>query len=197
MKRLIIYLFTIILVFTLCSCQNDNSNNVRKKSNDSVKVVLLDVLNGHNDFTFNKTEQKNIEKFTFSTEYNALNAFNPQGYAFVDCNDDNTDELLIIDASLQFVLLLRYENNTVYGYILDNIDFKSVKTDGRFKSRKNAFTLIQSVKFDGIDIKIEELAYFDDKTNIFKLNNKVCSKEQADEYLKKWDSNKNIEWETI
>lgn len=197
----------LIICFSFGGC-----NNAEKK-NKEAKEILNKVLNKEQDFifkslVFDKVTEENLEKFSFSTVSNAINAFIPQSYAFVDFNSDGIEELLMVEVTLKFFLILRYDSEKVYGYIIENISLQDIKTDGSFLTLGNVYNedykvvgtrnTISRVEFDGTECKISNLAYKDDSSNIYKLNEKSAEKEETEKYFDDWNNNTiKIDWITI
>ncbi len=169
-----------------------------KNNNEQVKKVLQKVLTHEQNFTFkslvfDEVTEENLEKFTFPSEDFWKNTFLPQAYMFVDFDSDNVEELLIIDMWLQFFLILRYENNAVFGYILTNIDLQNIKTDGTFLTRmyytEPPTTAISKVSFEGLNCQVTNLAYKDESKNEYRLNEKPAEKEAVLTYFDDWNKN--------
>ncbi len=166
-----------------------------KNNNEQVKKVLQKVLTHEQNFTFkclvfDKVTEENLEKFTFPSEDSWRNTFLPQAYMFIDFDSDNVEELLIIDMRLQFFLILRYENNAVFGYILENMDVQNIKTDGTFLTKiYKGYTAISKVSFDGLNCQVTHLAYKDEVENEYRLNEKPAEKEAVLTYFDDWNKN--------
>ncbi len=198
MKKLIAIFMCLVLCLSFVGC-----NNIEKQ-NDEAKEVLQRVLEKEQSFTykclvFDKVTEESLEKFSFPTETNAINAFVPQGYAYVDFDSDGIEELLIVDATLRFFLILRYDNENVNGYILENISLQEIKTDGSFLTvRYNGYTAVSRVSFDGLDCAVTNLAYKDDSANTYQLNQKSATRDEVEKYFDDWNENTaKISWVTI
>lgn len=198
MKNLIAVFICLVMCFSFVGCNNS------EKQNDEAKEVLQKVLSKEQSFTvkslvFDKVTEENLEKFSFPTEANAINAFVPQGYVYVDFDSDGIEELLIVDATLRFFLILRYDNENVNGYILENISLQDIKTDGSFSMViYKSYTTVSRVTFDGLDCKVSNLAYKDDLANTYQLNKKSATKDEVEKYFDDWNENTTkISWVTI
>lgn len=148
---------------------------------------------------FDKVTEESLKEFRFHTEYSALNPFIPQGYAYVDFDSDGLEELVIVDATLKFFLILRYDNENVNGYILENISLQDIKTDGSFLNvRYNSYTAISRVSFEELDSVVTNFAYKDDSANTYQLNQKSATKDEVEKYFDDWNGNTTkISWTTI
>ena len=188
----------------LVSCLSFVGCNNTEKQNDEAKEALQRILEKEQSFTykclvFDKVTEESLEKFSFPTETNAINAFVPQRCAYVDFDSDGIEELLIVDVTLNFFLVLRYDNENVNGYILENISLQEIKTDGSFLTvRYNSYTAVSRVSFDGLDCAVTNLAYKDDSTNTYQLNKKSATRDEVEKYFDDWNENSTkISWVTI
>ncbi len=198
MKKLLAVFMCLILCLFFVGCNNT------EKQNEESKEILQKVLEKEQSFTykcmiFDKVSEESLEKFSFPTEANAINAFVPQGYVYLDFDSDGIEELLIVDATLNFFLILRYDNEKVNGYILDDIDLQGIKTDGSFSIvRYNSYTTVSKVSFDGYDCNVTNLAYKDDASSTYQLNEKSATKDEVEKYFDDWNENTTeISWVTI
>ena len=198
MKKLLAIFLCLLMCLVFSGC-----NNTEKK-NDEAKTVLTKVLDNEQNFSykclvFDKVTEENLKEFRFHTEYSALNPFIPQGYAYVDFDSDGIDELVIVDATLKYFLILRYDNENVNGYILENISLQDIKTDGSFLTvRYNSYTAISRVSFKELDCVVKNLACKDDSANTYQLNQKSATKDEVEKYFGDWNENTTkISWTTI
>ncbi len=197
-KKLIAIFMCLVICLSFVGCNNT------EKQNNEAKETLQRVLEKELSFTykclvFDKVTEESLEKFNFHTGYSALNPFVPQGYAYVDFDSDGIEELLIVDATLNFFLILRYDNENVNGYILENISLQEIKTDGSFLTdRYNSYTAVSRVSFDGLDCAVTNLAYKDDSANAYLLNQKSATRDEVEKYFDDWNENTTkISWVTI
>ncbi len=198
MKKLIAIFMCLVMCLSIVGCNNT------EKQNDEAKETLLRVLEKEQNFNykclvFDKVTEESLGEFRFHTEYSALNPFVPQGYAYVDFDSDGIDELVIVDATLNFFLILRYYNENVNGYILENISLQDIKTDGSFLTvRYNSYTAISRVSFEELDCAVTNLAYKDDSENIYQLNQESATRDEVEKYFDNWNENTTkISWVTI
>ena len=188
----------LVLCLSFVGCNNT------EKQNEEAKETLQRVLEKEHSFTykclvFDKVTEESLEKFSFPTESNAINAFVPQGYTYIDFDSDGIEELLIVDVTLKYFLILRYDDKNVNGYILENINLQDVKTDGSFSIvRYNSYTTISKVSFDGYDCEVTNIAYKNYSSNTYQLNEKSATKDEVEQYFDDWYENTTkISWETI
>ncbi len=198
MKKLMAIFMCLVMCLSFVGCNNT------EKQNSEAKELLQKVLDNEQNFSykcmvFDKVTEENLKEFRFDTEYSALNPFIPQGYAYVDFDSDGLEELVIVDATLKFFLILRYDNENVNGYILENISLQDIKTDGSFLNvRYNSYTAISRVSFEELDSVVTNLAYKDDSANTYQLNQKSATKDEVEKYFDDWNGNTTkISWTTI
>ena len=198
MKKLIAIFMCLVMCLSFVGCSNT------EKQNSEAKELLQKVLDNEQNFSykclvFDKVTEENLKEFRFHTVYRALNPFVPQGYAYIDFDSDGIDELVIVDATLEYFLILRYDNENVNGYILENISLQDIKTDGSFLTvRYNSYTAISRVSFYGLDCVVTNLVYKNDSTNIYQLNEKSATKDEVEKYFDDWNENTTkISWVTI
>ena len=198
MKKLMAIFICLAMCLSFAGCNNT------EKQNSEAKELLQKVLDKEQNFSykclvFDKVTEENLKEFRFHTEYSALNPFVPQGYAYIDFDSDGIDELVIVDATLQYFLILRYDNENVNGYILENISLQDIKTDGSFLTvRYNSYTAVSRVSFEELDCVVTNLAYKNDSTNIYQLSEKSATKDEVEKYFDDWNENTTkISWTTI
>ena len=198
MKKLIAIFMCMVMLFSFVGCNNT------EKQNSEAKELLQKVLDNEQNLSykclvFDKVTEESLEKFNFKTEYKAFNSFVPQGYAYVDFDSDGIEELLIVDVTLTYFLILKYDDNNVNGYILEKISLQDIKTDGSFLTvRYDSYTAISRVSFKGLDCAVTNLAYKDDSKNTYQLNQKTATKDEVEKYFDDWNENTTkISWVTI
>ncbi len=193
----------ILLCFSLCLCAVGCKK--AQKNNEEAKAKLLKVLNQEESFTFkslinDSTSQENLKKFSFNTVYSAANTFAPSHYVFVDFDSDGVEELLIADGDLLFCLLLRFDDGTVYGNILDHISHKNIGTDGSFLigSFDQQKRQICKVTFDGSTCQLKTLAYINESKDEYQLDYQDAPQKDVETYFSEWDKNtEKVTWEKI
>ena len=191
MKNLIILFLCLILALSFSSCGAVETND--ENDNRKAREVLQKVLSEEENFTykcmvFGKVTEENLSNFKFNTEDQALKPFVLSWYTYTDFDADGIDELLLADMGLNSFLVLRYDNEKVNGYIIEDISMKDVKTDGSFLiSRYNSYSAICKISFDGLDYKVTNLAYKDDSKGIYQLSGKDSNKKEVQEYFDDWN----------
>lgn len=118
----------------------------------------------------------------------------------MDCDTDNIDELVILDARLYCYLVLRYDGEKVYGYNYAGIgDIKKFKANGTFEPKqKDGEYKIACLNFNGYDFKIVEKAYMNKSENKYLINGKTEDKNTVEKYFDDWNKNTpNVDWVKI
>ena len=220
MKKVIaVFMCFLLCLFPMgCNDAKDRQTDTEKqhvdieKQNAKAKEALQKVLNKEQNFTFkslvfDKVTEENLEKFSFPTQGNAMNSFLPQGYIYVDFDSDGIDELLIVDMTLHFFLILRYDDENVNGYILQSLSLQGIKTDGSFLDIWYSHTedqqlstgyAVSRVEFDGLDCTVIQLAYKEDATDTYQLKGKPARKAEVDKYFDDWNANTTkMDWVII
>lgn len=200
MKKTLAILMCLIFCFSLVSCGNSD------KQNQEAKEILMKVLQYEQTFTAktsvisDKTTEQTLEKYHFQTIDNAYYSFVPAYYVYVDCDVDNIDELVILDANLYCCLVLRYEGEKVYGYNYAGIgDIKKFKANGTFEPKlKSGEQKIAFLKFEGYDFEIVEKAYMNKNENKYLIDGKSEDKDTVEKYFDDWFENvPDVEWVKI
>ena len=196
MKKMIAVFICLVIGLSLVGCKNV------EKQNAEARTILTSVLNGERNFTFkslvwNKTTEENLKRFNVPTVYSARNDFVPVAYMFVDLDSDGVDELIVADGFAILFLILRYDGEMVYGYIVEKIN--EVGADGSFLiNRNNSHSEISRVTFDGLFGNVSPLAYKDDTAEVYQLNWEDAEKEAVEAYFADWDVNTTkMEWVNI
>lgn len=146
----------------------------------------------------NSTENK-LKKYIFQTYDTVQYAFIPYQYTFVDCDTDGIDELVILDQKLSCYLILRYDNNKVYGYNYTPIgDIKKFKSDGSFEPRlKNGEKKISRLSFKDVDFEIVEKAYINENEKTYLLDGQANESSVVKRFFDTWDNTSKASWTTI
>lgn len=193
MKKLLAIFLCLVICYSFTGC-----NNNTKIKNDEARTALEKVLNFEETFNlknplYDRVSKENLRQFHFPSIYNALNWYTPRWYSYIDFNDDGIDELLVLDLSTQYSLILRYDNGEVKGNVFKEIDIKTYKTDGTFSlCYPSTVKTVSRVIFDGYDCQITHLAYIKDTEKDYKLNGKTDNKKKVEEYIKNWEENTEI-----
>ena len=197
MKKLLSIALAVLL---LCATACNATPAPESSAPYSAQEALTRVLNSEQSFAVKawsdgKEEQKNLNNFTFGTEYAALNVFVPAQYSFVDMDGDGVRELVVLSAKMDYFLVLRYNGGQVTGYMVPYRGLMQLRTDGRFWSSGGAaLSVIGRMSFDGPDYTVTELAYRDQYDGVYRLDGGVSDKESVEAYYTAWESVPEVEW---
>ena len=199
MKKLIAIFMCLVICVAFVGCNNT------EKQNDEAKETLQRVLEKEQTFTAktivfsDKTTEQTLEKYHFQTIDNAYYSFVPEQYAFVDMDNDNIDELIILDAMMNYYLVLHYENEKVYGYNIGARSLIDLRTDGSFLTSSGAgINSIGNMCFDGIECKVINKALANDNDQEYFIDGEKIDQETSKKYFDDWNENTTkISWVTI
>jgi len=164
------------------------TNPTKSKNND----LLLDVL--HNDKTF-ISESGEFLYFLEYKPYGSLEII-PEKYTLIDLNGDGKDELVVhINPDVGEYMFFHVYKNKVYGYIFEERALISLKQDGTFVQSGGAgLNVYARLKFEKDKYHIVELAYIDDMTKQFRINDVVTTQEKANEFAQKFYNKPDVIW---
>ena len=160
-----------------------NSNTTQNTSTDT-KQLLLNVMNNKQKFIDEDNNEVYFKDFKIVENQTAK----VDKYAFVDMDKDGTEELVIYTTSdYGAYVILHYENNKVYGYMIGVRSLENLKTDGSFMGSSGANSNEYSYS-----IKTE--AVYDGTDKIYKINNEKVSEKEIKEYVENWNKKENVSW---
>lgn len=199
MKKLMVIFMCLVMCVSFVGCNNT------EKQNDEAKETLQRVLEKEQTFTAktivfsDKTTEQTLEKYHFQTIDNAYYSFVPEQYAFVDMDNDNIDELVILDVKITYYLVLHYENEKVYGYNIGARSLIDLRTDGSFMtSSAGGISSIGNMCFDGSECKVINKALANDYDQEYFIDGKKTDQKTSKKYFDDWNENTSkISWVTI
>ena len=199
MKKLMVIFMCLVMCVSFVGCNNT------EKQNDEAKETLQRVLEKEQTFTAktivfsDKTTEQTLEKYHFQTIDNAYYSFVPEQYAFVDMDNDNIDELVILDVKITYYLVLHYENEKVYGYNIGARSLIDLRTDGSFMtSSAGGIGSIGNMCFDGSECKVINKALANDYDQEYFIDGKKTDQKTSKKYFDDWNENTSkISWVTI
>ncbi len=165
-----------------------------------IRDAFVKVLNSEQNFVVKtwsggKVEQKKLNRFTFATEYAALNAFVPAQYAYVDMDRDGVYELVVQDLKMDFFLILRYDGGPVRGYLVPYRGMMGLRVDGRFMGTEGAgISSIGSITFNGPEYVVAELAYQDQQKEEYRLVGASSDPMSVEGYFTAWELLPEAKW---
>jgi len=198
MKKLIAIFMCLVICVAFVGCNNT------EKQNEEAREALQRVLEKEQTFTAKtsvvseKNTEQTLEKYHFQTIDNAYYSFVPEQYAFVDMDNDNVDELVILDAKITYYLVLRYENKKVNGYNIAARSLIDLRTDGSFMTSSAAgISSIGNMYFDGNECKVVNKAVANDTEQEYFIDGKETDQETSKKYFDDWNENTTkIAWIT-
>ena len=199
MKKLMVIFMCLVMCVSFVGCNNT------EKQNDEAKETLQRVLEKEQTFTAktiafsDKTTEQTLEKYHFQTIDNAYYSFVLKQYAFVDMDNDNIDELVILDVKITYYLVLHYENEKVYGYNIGARSLIDLRTDGSFMtSSAGGISSIGNMCFDGSECKVINKALANDYDQEYFIDGKKTDQKTSKKYFDDWNENTSkISWVTI
>lgn len=198
MKKVLAILLSGLLCLSFVGCgKTDN-----KKQNDQVKETLLNVLKNEQTFiaktniVSDKSTEQILEQYHFQTSADTYYSFLPKCYAFVDMDNDDIDELIIMDVKLTYYLVLHYDNKTVYGYNIGIRNLTDLKTDGSFMSSSAAgINSIGNICFDGVEYEIINKALSNENEQEYFIDGEKTDKQTLQKYFDDWNkSTTAVDW---
>ncbi len=204
MKKLILLLLVIILVFT-SACSHIKIDD---KSLNKTQEKLLSVLNNETKFITGKGEKVYLKDYNpfyvFANDsFEKDGQFIPNKYTFVDMDMDGTAELIVEGApELYDNLILRLDNNKIYGYSLESRWFQSLKQDGSYRAVSSSYASdYRTMSFDKEKytekIFAECIVYDNGIGDIHSestIDSKAVSYEEIKQFVDEWNNRPNAEW---
>jgi len=192
MKKLIAFFMCLVICVAFVGCKNTENQN------DEAREALQRVLENEQTFTA-QTTKYTLEKYHFQINDNTYYVFVPEQYAFVDMDNDNIDELVILDSMMNYYLVLHYENEKVNGYRIDVRSLIDLRTDGSFMTSSAAgINSIGNMCFDGSECKVINKALANDYDQEYFIDGKKTDQKTSKKYFDDWNENTTkIAWITI
>ena len=174
-----------------------NDNVVEKSENTSnnitsTKQLLLNVMNNKQKFINEDNKEVFLKDFKIVENQTAK----VDKYAFVDMDKDGTEELVIYTTSdYGAYVILHYENDKVYGYMIGVRSLENLKTDGSFMGSSGANSSEYSrMTFNKSSYSIQTEAVYDTTNKVYEIDNTSASEKQIKEYVENWNKKENVSW---
>lgn len=229
-KKAFVFVFACVMVLCLVGCgkgespaENLSSHGVssQEESQSENESVLLSVLADQTPFLTAKgtttylKDYKPIYKYPEDTDfYEKASVFVPRDYTFVDLDHDGNRELIVAEApDADTYLILRRENDRVFGYSLYIRWFESLKQDGSFLGssgallhdyntisfRDNTYTIATVAKFyyvaDPDKPSSDEYRFEPDYAkSVFEIDGKPVSFDEIRQFAAEWERRPSAEW---
>ncbi len=192
MKKLVPLLLSFIILLAFTSCTKNSS----AKESDASHAQLLSVLNSETVFTTENGTELYLKDYVYGSDETTDYYAEPYEYAFVDFDNDSTEEL-IADISLSHThyMVFHIVDTSVYGFLFGNRSLQSVKEDGAFLQTGGAdVNYFCKMEFNNNSYKIINTAIKDEKDDIYEIAGKESSIDDINEYIKDWNLKKDVEW---
>ena len=210
-KKIISFVLIILLVgivIILTGCSKTNNSNVQVQEN--IDEHLLNVLNGKEKFKYSIEkydgilyyDDSNVGLDFYITEIPYISddiAESPiKDYTLVDIDGDSQNEIVAnINHLGGFILILHYENNINYGYVLSVRTFNNLKEDGKFlSSNSDENKSIHKAEFNGEYMNIKTIAY-GDSINFYNAKDEKITEEEFNKYLNEFNNSKDVKFITL
>ena len=163
-----------------------------ENTSNSTKQLLLNVMNNKQKFL----DEYNKEVFFKDFKIVENQTAKVDKYAFVDMDKDGTEELVIYTTSdYGAYVILHYENNKVYGYMIGVRSLENLKTDGSFMGSSGANSSEYSrMTFNKNSYSIKTEAVYDATNKVYEIDNTSVSEKQIKEYVENWNKKENVSW---
>lgn len=230
MKKAFVFLFACVMVMCLVGCGkaespsgNLSSHSVssQEESRPENESVLLSVLADQTPFLTAKgtttylKDYKPMYQYPEDTNlYEEASVFVPRDYTFVDLDHDGNRELIVSEAPhADTYLILRREDDRIFGYCLYVRWFESLKQDGSFlrfrgafihdyntiSFRDNTFTYSTVAKFyyaaDLDKPSSDEYRFEPDLAkSVFEIDGKSVSFDEIRQFAAEWEQRPSPEW---
>lgn len=173
----------------------EDTNDIAKQDSakaDNTKQILLDVMNNKHKFIDENNKNVYLKDFEIVEGQTA----EVETYAFVDMDDDGIDELIIYTTSdYGAYVILHYENQEVYGYMIGVRSLENLKSDGTFIGSNGADSHeYLRMEFNKNEYSIETEAVYDKIDKIYKINDTDVSEKEIKDYTEKWSKKEDVSW---
>ena len=117
-------------------------------------------------------------------------------YTLVDLNKDGIKELVIYTTSdYGAYIILHYEDNKIYGYMIGVRSLETLKTDGSFIGSSGANSNEYStITFNKNSYTIHTEAVYDETNKVYKIDNADVSQNEAKDYVENWNKKEDVTW---
>lgn len=171
----------------------DNLKSENASNNlNGTKKILFDVMNNKQKFINEDNKEVFLKDFKIIENQTAK----VDKYAFVDMDKDGTEELVIYTTSdYGAYVILHYENDKVYGYMIGVRSLENLKTDGSFMGSSGANSNEYSrMTFSKNSYAIKTEAVYDETNKVYEIDNTSVSEKQIKEFVENWNKKENVSW---
>ncbi len=195
-----------IIVTSVCLLTNPPKNveNVISKESE----MLLSVLDNKAKFITGKGKEVYLKDYkpyyvSENQDYEKEDEFIPDKYTFVDMDSDGVEELIVsASPELYDYLILRTENNKIYGYSFEYNGLQNLKKDGSFRTFNGSyvsnFLTLSFKKEKYTETKFAEYKVWEDGVGGIKnestINGKAVTYDEIKQFQTDWQNRPNAEW---
>ena len=171
---------------------NDTSNTTSTNSQINIKQLLLDVMDNKQKFIDEDNQEVFLKDFKIIENQTA----EVDKYSFVDLDKDDIEELIIYTTSdYGAYVILHYEDNKIYGYMIEIRSLENLKTDGSFMGSSGANSIeYLRMTFNKNSYTFKTEAVYDDTNKVYKINDINVSEAEIKEYTENWNKKENVSW---
>lgn len=185
MKKITILVLSVLILSVIYSgCAN-------KKSTDD---VLLDVLN--NEQTFIDESNQHVYLKDYKLKENKNIKIIPQKHTLIDFDNDGINELVVYVSENYgaYIMFHMYAGN-IYGFELMERAMIDLKTDGSFIQSEGAgINTYSRLSFNKNKYEVLEEAYSNDMNNVYRINEKKTTSENANKYKQEFSKKESVNW---
>lgn len=178
---------------------NNIQENVENITNENIsynstnkKQLLINVMNNKQKFI----NEDNKETYLKDLEIVENQKAEVDKYAFVDMDKDGIEELVIYTTSdYGAYIILHYENDKVYGFMIGVRSLENLKNDGSFMRSSGANSNEYSrMAFNKNSYSIKKEAVYDVTNKVYEIDNTGVSEKEIKEYVEKWNKKEDVNW---
>lgn len=175
---LVVIAIVLSIVAAVCFLTNPASGN---------KKLLLSVLNNEKSFIDESGKEMYLKDYQFDDSA----YIDPEKYVLLDLDGDKKDELVIYDDSNYAYIVFHIFDGKVYGFSFTTREFIELRNDGTFiQSGGAGLNMYAALKFENKGYTINEEAYVDDISGVYRIDGADVSREEAQEYHNDFYNNK-------
>lgn len=166
-----------------------NNGNIVTEEN-TVEDILLKVINNEQEFITERGDTTYLKDFDMYGEKVTISRF-----AYVDFDQDGENEMVIETNSGSYSIVLHYENQRVYGYLLSARAIYDIKNDGTYTGNGGEeVTNIKRMRF--ATVEYEEIILASKVNGEYEVAGMPATEEQFNDFQSIQDFKEEVEWTT-
>lgn len=197
MKKIMFFSLLCMFLILITGCGSKKEDTVKQEETSKDEITLKDIYlevledkknyinEGEEEITFSEYLKDYLELFDLTLTY-----------AVLDMDKDGKEEMVIgIENTDEPYLILNYEDNVVYGYLVTYRGMQNLKTDGTYQASGGADVNVVAYSTFTKNTRNEtELASFIDGEYI--VNNETATLEEYNNFMKKFNEKDNVSFTT-